>query len=95
MRNLRTNMDAWFEKMDERWLALPIRKQHRDALYFFTEYLLLTAGVIFKVWDDTAKSYNNMIIDHIETPVLSIKESPALLQDTLQTILKNKIYERK
>lgn len=95
MRKLQAQMDTWFEKMDERWLALPIRKQHRYALYFFTGYLLLTAGVIFKVWDDTAKSYNNMIIDHIETPVLSIKESPALLQDTLQTILKNKIYERK
>lgn len=95
MRKLQTHMDTWFEKMDERWLALPIKKQHRYALYFFTGYLLLTAGVIFKVWDDTAKSDNNMIIEHIKTPVLSIKESPALLQDTLQTILKNKIYERK
>lgn len=95
MRKLQAQMNTWFEKMDERWLALPIRKQQRYALYFFIGYLLLTTGVIFKVWYDTAKSDNNIIIEYIETPVLSIKESPALLQDTLQTILKNKIYERK
>lgn len=95
MKNLRTNMDKWFDRLDERWQALPIGKQQKYTLYFFTGYLLLSAGVIFKVWYDTAKSDNNMIIKHIENPVLKKKESPASLQDTLATILKNKIYERK
>lgn len=88
MKNLRTNMDKWFDKMDQRWLALPVRKQHRYALYFFTGYLLLTAGVIFKIWNDTGKSSNDMVIEHIENPVLKKKESPEPLQDTLSTILK-------
>jgi hypothetical protein len=95
MQKLRTNMDKWFERLDKYWQALPIRKQHQYTLYFFTGYLLLTTGVIFKVWLDTAKSDNNMIIDHIENPVHKKKESSASLQDTLATILKKKIYERK
>ena len=88
-------MERWFDKLDQRWRDLPIRRQHRYTLYLFSGYMLLSAGVIFKVWYDTAKSDNNMIIKHIENPALKKKESPASLQDTLATILKNKIYERK
>ena len=88
MKKLRTDMDKWFEKLDERWRTLPLRKQHKYTLYFFAGYMLLSAGVIFKVWYDTSKSNNDMVIEHIENPVLKKKESPALLQDTLSTILK-------
>ncbi len=87
-------MDRYFDRLDERWRALPLHKQHRYTLYFFTAYLLLTVGVIIKVWYDTAKSDNSMVIEHIENPVLQKKESPASSQDTLQ-ILKNQFYERK
>ncbi len=87
-------MDRYFDKLDDRWQTLPIRKQHQYTLYFFVGYLLLTAGVIFKVCYDTAKSGNDMHIEHIENPVLKKKESPATLQDTITTILKNRIYER-
>ena len=86
-------MDRYFDKLDERWQALPVRKQHQYTLYFFVGYLLLTAGVIFKVWYDTSKSGNDMLIKHIENPVLKKSESSARLQDTVSTILKNKIYE--
>ncbi len=87
-------MDSYFEKLDQRWQALPLRKQHQYTLYFFVGYLMLTAGVIFKVWYDAGKS-DEMVIEHIENPVLKKKESPATLQDTVSTILKNQIYERK
>ena len=95
MRKFRENMDRFFDRLDERWRALPVGKQHRYTLYFFVGYLLLTAGVIGKVWYDTGKSKNKMVIEHIENPVLKKNESPARLQDTLSTILKNQIYERK
>lgn len=95
MKNLRTNISEWFNRLDERWQALPVRKQHRYTLCFFTGYLLLTVGVIFKVWLDTARSDNDMEIKHIENPALKKKESPATIKDTLITILKNKIYEGK
>ncbi len=88
-------MDRYFDKLDDRWRALPLRKQHQYTLYFFVGYLLLTTMVIGKVWYDTKKSDNSMVIEHIENPVLKKKESPARLQDTVSTILKNKIYERK
>jgi len=81
-------MDRYFDKLDERWRVLPIQKQHQCMLYFFVGYLLLTAGVIGKVWYETSKSNNEMVIEHIENPVLKKKKSPALLQNTLTTILK-------
>lgn len=88
-------MDRYFDQLDDRWRALPVRKQHQYTLYFFLGYLMLTAGVIAKVWYDTGKSENDMHIEHIENPVLKKKESPASLQDSISIILKNKIYERK
>ena len=95
MKKLRTNMGKWFEKLEESWRTLPLSKQHKYTLYFFVGYLLLTTGVIFKVWYDTGKFNKDMDIEHIEYPALKKKGSPALLNDTLSTILKNKIYERK
>ncbi|MDN3706675.1 nitrogen regulatory IIA protein [Myroides ceti] len=95
MKKLRENMDRFFDKLDDRWRALPLAKQHQYTLYFFVGYLLLTVGVVAKVWYDTGKSKNDMSIEHIENPVLKKNESPVRLQDTLSTILKNQIYERK
>ena len=95
MRKLRANMDRYFNKLDERWRELPVRKQRKYILYFFIGYLLLTAGVILKVWYDAGKADNNLVIEHIENPVLKKKESPEKLKDTLTTIFKNKFYERK
>jgi hypothetical protein len=95
MKNLRTNMSQWFDRLDQRWRALPLTIQHRYTLYFFTGYVLLTVGVIFKVGLDMTKSNNDMEIKHIENPAVKNKESPATIQDTLITILKNKIYEGK
>lgn len=87
-------MDRYFDKLDERWQALPVRKQHQYTLYFFVGYLLLTAGVIGKVVYDTGKSDDEINIRHIENPILKENESPARLQDTVSTILKSRIYER-
>lgn len=95
MKNLRANIDRYFDKLDDRWRAMPMRKQYRYTLYFFVGYSLLTAGVIFKIWYDTSKSENTIFIEHIENPVLKKRERPASPQDTLSTILKNKFYERK
>ena len=95
MKKIRASIDSYFDKLDERWRALPLRKQHQYTLYFFLGYLLITVAVIGKVMYDTSKYGNDMVIEHIENPVLKKSESPARLQDTLSTILKNKIYERK
>lgn len=88
-------MDRFFDRQDERWRSLPVGKQLLYTLYFFVGYLLLTVGVVAKVWYDTKQSKNDMHIEHIENPVLKKNESPVRLQDTLTTILKDRIYERK
>ena len=88
-------MDSYFKKLDGRWQALSVGKQHKYTLCFFIGYLLLTAVVILKVWYDADKVDNNLVIEHIENPVLKKKENPKNLQDTLTTIFKNKFYERK
>lgn len=95
MKNIRSNIDKWLESLDKRWDELPIQKQQQYALYFFTAYVLLTVIVIYNVWQDTAKSTNHMIIEHIDNHVIKKKESPAISKDTVQLILKNKIYEKK
>lgn len=94
MKKLRANMDRYFDQLDERWRALPLRKQRQYTLYFFVVYLLLTVVVIGKVMYDTSNSGNDMVIEHIENPVLK-NGNPARLQDSVSTILKNQIYERK
>lgn len=86
-------MDRYFGKLDNHWQALPMRKQHQYTLYFFLGYLLLTVGATCKVWYDTSKSGNDMVIEHIQNPVLKSKD-PAKLQDSASTTLKNKIYAR-
>ena len=88
-------MDKWFDKEGERWLALPIKKQHQYTMYFFTTYLLLTACVIFNIWYEIGKSENDLFIEHFENPLRKKEESPAVTLDTISTMFKNKIYERK
>lgn len=94
MKKLRAPIEWYFDKLDDRWRAMPLSKQRQYTLYFFVGYLLLTAVVIGKVMYDKGKSGNDMHIEHIENPILKSK-TPAKLQDSISTILKNQIYERK
>jgi hypothetical protein len=95
MKKIRIDMDKWFEKLDEHWRTLPLRRQRKYTLYFFVGYLLLTTGVLFKIFYDAIKSNNDIAIEHIENPILKKKGSSVFLKDTSSIILKNKIYERK
>lgn len=95
MKNIRNNIDKGLERLDKRWDQLPIKKQHQYLRYFFTAYLLLTTVVILNVCFTTSRSENNLDISHIEFTVPSQKKSSPALQDSLKSILKNKIYERK
>jgi len=94
MKTIRINIDKWFDKQDKSWRALSLDKQRSYTICFFLAYLLLTSVVILKVWYGIAKSDNRMVIEHIDSPERK-KESSALQLDTLTTILKETIYERK
>lgn len=85
MKKLRANIEQHFDKLDDRFRALPLRKQRQYTLYFFMGYFMLTAAVIWNIWHDTATSNEAINIKHIENPVLKKKESSTRLQDTLLT----------
>lgn len=92
MKNLRTMISNRLDKLDERWRALPLKKQHRYTLLLFSGYALLSVFVILKVCYDVGKANGSISIEHIENPV--IKKPAAIPQDSISIILKNKMYER-
>lgn len=94
MKTIRIIIGRWLEKQDKSWRALPPAKQRSCTLCLFLAYLLLTIGVISKLWYGMAKPDNRMVIDAIDSPVRK-KESPVFQQDTLSTLVKETIYERK
>lgn len=94
MKNFREKIDKWLESLDKHWDKLPIKKQQKYLQYFFTGYLLLTIVVVVNVWRDTAACENRLEIGHIQTAAQK-KKSQVDFQDTLKSILKNKIYEGK
>lgn len=69
MKKLKATIERYFNTLNQRWKSLPTQKQHRYTIYFFVLYLLLTVGVILKVWLDTKRTGNTMVIEHIENPV--------------------------
>ena len=85
MKKLRVHIEQYFDRLDDRFRALPLKKQRQFTLYFFMGYLLLTAAVIWNVWYDVATSNEVVNIKHIENPVHKKKETSTRLQDTLST----------
>lgn len=69
-------MDRYFDKLDERWKSLPLRRQHQYTLYFFIGYLVITAAVVINVFYNTGKSAKDLQIQHIENPVVEKSKSP-------------------
>lgn len=93
MKNLRTAISNWFDKLDGQWRAMPARKQHRYTLLLFSGYAILSVAVLLKVCYDVAKSDSTLTIEHIENPIRQNKSSVSL-QDSMTTILKRKNNER-
>lgn len=94
MKNLRTAISNWFDKLDDRWRAMPVKKQHYYTLLLFAGYALLSVVVIVKVCYDVAQSDNAITIEHIENPIIKQNKSSVSPQDSITTILKNQLYER-
>ncbi|WP_134092116.1 nitrogen regulatory IIA protein [Olivibacter sp. XZL3] len=94
MKKLRTTISNWFDRLDDRWRAMPVKKQHRYTLLLFAGYALLSVIVLIKVCYDVAQSDNNITIEHIENPIIRQNKSPIFPQDSITTILKRKMYER-
>lgn len=85
MKKLKESTQMYFDKIDNRWKRLLIKKQHQYLITLFIGYLLLTISVIFKIWYDTESNETEMQINHIENPVM--KNSP--YKDSLNHKIKN------
>jgi len=94
MKNLRIIISSRLDQLDERWRALPLKKQHRYTLLLFLGYALLSLFVIIKVCYDLGKHNTAMPIEHIVNPVINQKKPAGIPQDSISIILKNKMYER-
>lgn len=93
MKNLRTTINNWFDKLDGQWRAMPVEKQHRYTLLLFSVYALLSIIVLLKVCYDVAQPDNTLTIEHIENPIRQ-NNSSVSPQDSINTILKGKNHER-
>lgn len=94
MKNLRTTINNWFDKLDGQWRAMPVKKQHRYTLLLFAGYALLSIIVLIKVCYDVAQPDNTLTIEHIENPINGQNKSLVSPKDSINTILKRKMYER-
>ena len=70
MKNLRKTVNESFDSLDNRWRALPLRKQHRYILLLFMAYLMLTIGIIIKVGHDVKMSKKESSIESIDNPII-------------------------
>lgn len=95
MENLRTNIDLWLIQIDERWRAVPLKKQYKYILYCFISYLILTVVATLSVWFETRKDSSKLDVERIENALLKKNESTASLRDSLLLIIKNRKHERK
>lgn len=94
MKDLRTAISNWFDRLDGRWRAMSVKKQHRYTLLLFAGYALLSVSVLLKVCYDVAQSNNEITIEHIQNPIIKQNKSSASPQDSITTILKKQLYER-
>lgn len=94
MKNLRTTINNWFDKLDGQWRAMPVKKQHHYTLLLFAGYALLSIIILIKVCYDVAQSDNTLTIEHIENPINGQNKSSVSPQDSMTTILKRKNNER-
>jgi hypothetical protein len=70
MKNLRTTISNRFDKLDDHWRSIPVKRQHRYMLLFFLGYVLLTAAVIIGIWYDVQNPKKEIHILPIENPII-------------------------
>ncbi|MGE6394250.1 nitrogen regulatory IIA protein [Chryseobacterium scophthalmum] len=85
MKKFRSTIDQFVKELELRWASIPVKKQQRYTLSFFSGYAMLTVGIIFHVIIyQTGKPRENV----------RIEKSKIVLKDSLSVNLKNKFYER-
>jgi hypothetical protein len=94
MKNIRTSISNWEERLEDHWIALPRKGQRKIILHCFVAYILITAVAIVQVWYEVHKSAKDIQMEHISP--LPKKIVPVVVP--FNKIIKNfktKGYERK
>lgn len=89
MKKLRKRWEEHLDKLDEKWQALPIKKQRLYILLFFILYALLSIGILFKVSRDLKSNTKSVAIEHIENPIGNGNSKKRIQLDTITTIKYN------
>ncbi len=89
MKKLRKQLEEHLDKLDEKWQALPIKKQRLYILLFFILYALLSIGIIFKVSRGLKNNTKTVTIEHIENPIGNDHSKKRVRVDTLTTLKYN------
>ncbi len=69
MKNMRIIIHDRIARLDRKWRAMPVKKQHHYTLLLFLGYALLSIIVLLKVCYDMAQSDNTLTIEHLKTPL--------------------------
>jgi len=86
---LRKNIERYLDRLDEKWQALPIKKQRLYILLFFILYALLSIGILFKVSRDLKNNTKTVAIEHIENPIGNDNSKKRVQVDTVTTLKYN------
>ncbi len=94
MDKLRLSINNWVERLETRWVLLPIESQRKIILYFFIGYILITLVTIVDVWHEVQKSATGIEVEHINL-LPKIKVPHTTKENTNELLIfKDNLYER-
>lgn len=85
MKKFHITMDAWQDRLDSRWRALPAPQKRRIVLYSFAGYLLVTVAIVIQVIYEVGNAREGVEIEHISNPVAE-KETPGEIRTSIQKL---------
>lgn len=74
MKKIRDKIERWILRADQKWKALPEKRQRLLTKLFLAGYCILTILVLISIFITTANNNNFMSISHITT----ISDHPAM-----------------
>lgn len=95
MKATKTKLSIWLNKLGHRWKGLALEKQQKYILLLFAVYLLIYVTVLSKVWYSVLHPGERMNIEHMENPILLLRNPEINSTDSISKIFKGKVYERK
>lgn len=76
MKNLSTQIENWFDRIDNRWRRVPIKTQRLVAILFFTVYALLSLYVMAQVFFDLGRASSQSALEHMDSPDIQKRQYP-------------------